>query len=286
MAELERRNGETTPAPARSSIAPADEQPAFARGTSELAPIVIEPSPIEELTALEDKLERTLATLQMQYQPVVHARDRSRFGYEALLRSTDLALPDPPAVLDAAVRLEKLHKLGRAIRTQVAQLFADEPGARGYVFINVHAQDFHDKQFGSTFSPLTKIAHRVVLDVNAGAFLEAPDDVRQRIAELREIGFKVAIDDLGGDHALLGDVALLDADFVKLDMSLVRAIENQPAHQYVVKAMTDMCRDQGVRVIAEGVETEAEASILVDLGCDFLQGYLLARPALPFCDPL
>ena len=78
----------------------------------------------------------------------------------------------------------------------------------------------------------------------------------------------------------------LDTDFVKLDMSLVRDIDKQPMKQRLVRSMTELCRDNGTCVIGEGVETEAEAQMLVELGCDLLQGYLLARPAPPFCDPL
>jgi EAL domain-containing protein (putative c-di-GMP-specific phosphodiesterase class I) len=264
-----------------------DQSTVFARGTAEMAPIVVDaPSPVEELAALEDKLDRTLSTLQMHYQLIVHAHDRSRFGYEALLRSGDQSLPDPFAVLDAAERLEKMQKVGRAVRGQIAQLFADAPGARGYVFLNVHANDFDDKQLVSAFAPLSKIAHRVILEISERASLEAKDEVRYRIAELRELGFKIAIDDLGADHALLGDFALLDTEFVKLDMSLVRGIDCQPAHQDIVKALTELCRSQGARVIAEGVETEAEASTLVELGCDLLQGFVIAKPALPFSDAL
>jgi EAL domain-containing protein (putative c-di-GMP-specific phosphodiesterase class I) len=69
-------------------------------------------------------------------------------------------------------------------------------------------------------------------------------------------------------------------------MSLVRDIDRQPLKQRLVRSMTELCQDNGTQVIGEGVETEAEAQTLVDLGCDLLQGYLLARPALPFCDPL
>jgi EAL domain-containing protein (putative c-di-GMP-specific phosphodiesterase class I) len=73
---------------------------------------------------------------------------------------------------------------------------------------------------------------------------------------------------------------------VKLDMSLVRGINKQPVKQQLVKSITELCRDHGTQVIGEGVETEPEARTLVELGCDLLQGYLIARPALPFVDPL
>ncbi|MGN6110898.1 MAG: EAL domain-containing protein, partial [Kofleriaceae bacterium] len=84
----------------------------------------------------------------------------------------------------------------------------------------------------------------------------------------------------------MGTFSPLDTDFVKLDMSLVRDIEKQPMKQRLIRSITELCREQGTMVIGEGVETEAEAQVLVDLGCDLLQGYLLARPAPPFADPL
>jgi len=267
---------------------------AFARGTEkEMAPIekpalpgVALTEPESELRTLEDKLDRALSTLMMHYQPIVHAHDRSRFGYEALLRTTDKSLPHPGAVLDAAERLEKVQKLGRAIRGQIAQLFAAEPAERGYVFLNLHLLDLHDKQLASSFAPLSKIASRVILEITERTSLEGQEDVRYRVAELRELGFKIAIDDLGGGHARMGEFTLLDTDFVKLDMSLVRDIDRQPMKQRLAKSITEMCRDHGAKVIGEGVETESEMRTLIDLGCDLLQGYFIARPALPFCDPL
>ena len=69
-------------------------------------------------------------------------------------------------------------------------------------------------------------------------------------------------------------------------MSLVRDVDKHPMKQRLIRSVTDLCRDQGITVIGEGVETDAEAQVLVDLGCDLLQGYLIARPGLPFVDPL
>jgi EAL domain-containing protein (putative c-di-GMP-specific phosphodiesterase class I) len=239
-----------------------------------------------ELRDLEDKLTRCLNTVTMHFQPIVHATTRARFGYEALLRTTDKALPHPGAILDAAERLERIPALGRAVRAQVAKIVADSPAERGVVFLNLHLLDLLDKQLTSAFAPLTKVAPRIVLEITERTSLEGHSDIRYRVAELRELGFKIAIDDLGGGHARMGTFSPLDTDFVKLDMSLVRDIDRQPLKQRLVRSMTELCQDNGTQVIGEGVETEAEAQTLVDLGCDLLQGYLLARPALPFCDPL
>ncbi|MBA3461780.1 MAG: EAL domain-containing protein [Deltaproteobacteria bacterium] len=259
---------------------------AFAQGTNPLSLYEPVDAATNQLRELEERLDRCLAGMTMHFQPIVHAGTRARFGYEALLRSTDKSLPHPGAILDAAERLERIPTLGRAVRAQSAKVFAAAPAERGVVFINLHLLDLFDKQLTSAFAPLSKIASRVILEITERTSLEGQIDLRYRVAELRELGFRIAIDDLGGGHARMGTFTLLDCDLVKLDMSLVRDVDKHPMKQRLIRSVTDLCRDQGITVIGEGVETEAESKVLVDLGCDLLQGYLIARPALPFVDPL
>ena len=218
----------------------------------------------------------------MHFQPIVHASSRARFGYEALLRSRDNSLPHPGAILDAAERLERIPALGRAVRAQSAKVIADAPPERGLVFINLHLLDLFDKQLTSPFSPLSKVASRVVLEITERTSLEGQADVRYRVAELRELGFKIAIDDLGGGHARMGTFTPLDCDYVKLDMSLVRDVHKNSTKQKVIRSMTALSQDMGMTVVAEGVETAEERDTLIDLDCDLLQGFLFARPGKPF----
>lgn len=280
------------PAPPASRIRPPtpndDNLGVFARGTE---PVIDRfearvPTIAEELRELEEKLSRCVSTLTMHYQPIVHAATRERFGYEALLRATDKSLPHPGAILDAAERLERIPALGRAVRAQVARTISGTPPERGVVFVNLHLLDLFDKQLTSAFSPLTKVAGRIVLEITERTSLEGQADVRYRVQELRELGFKIAIDDLGGGHARMGTFSPLDFDFVKLDMSLVRDMDKHPMKQRLTRSIIELCREHSTKVIGEGVETEAEARVLIELGCDLLQGYLIAKPALPFCDPL
>ncbi len=243
----------------------------------------------DELVELEAKFERCIATVTMHYQPIVHAQawaDKQPciFGYEALLRTIDKSLPHPGAILDAAERLERVDKLGRMLRTKVAQCYATAPEDRGVAFVNLHANDLFDRGLTSPFSPLTKVAGRVVLEITERNSLDGLADLRYRVAELRELGFRIAIDDLGGGHARMNHFTPLDTDFVKLDMSLVRDCDSHPVKQQLVESITRLCRDNGTKVIGEGVETQPEADTLIRLGCDLLQGYLIARPALPFVD--
>jgi EAL domain-containing protein (putative c-di-GMP-specific phosphodiesterase class I) len=96
------------------------------------------------------------------------------------------------------------------------------------------------------------------------------------------VGFRIAVDDLGAGYAGLTSFALLEPEIVKLDMSLVRAVHRSQTKQKVIRSMASLCRDMGMLVVAEGVETVEERDTLLDLGCDLLQGFLLARPGKPF----
>jgi EAL domain-containing protein (putative c-di-GMP-specific phosphodiesterase class I) len=131
-------------------------------------------------------------------------------------------------------------------------------------------------------SPLSQHAHRVVLEVTERVSLDQVKDVRAKLADLRRMGFRLAIDDLGAGYAGLTSFATLEPEFVKLDMSLVRDVHRNHTKETLVRSMTSACRDLGMLVVAEGVETLEERDLLVSLGCDLLQGYLLGKPGRPF----
>jgi EAL domain-containing protein (putative c-di-GMP-specific phosphodiesterase class I) len=231
--------------------------------------------------ALEASFGRALDTLWMAYQPIVRVADRSLFGYEALLRSEEKMLPHPGAILDAAERLGRLDELGRKIRAAACAPVSQAP-VGSMLFVNLHPRDLVDDALLSPEAPMSAFATHVVLEITERASLDEVKDVRAKIAELRRMGFRIAIDDLGAGYAGLTSFATLEPDFVKLDMSLVRDIDQNLTKEKLVRSMTSLCKDLGMMVVAEGVETSAECALLVAIGCDFLQGYLLAKPGRPF----
>jgi EAL domain-containing protein (putative c-di-GMP-specific phosphodiesterase class I) len=131
-------------------------------------------------------------------------------------------------------------------------------------------------------APLSRVADRVVLEITERASLDGIVDVRSKLAELRKMGFRIAIDDLGAGYAGLTSFTTLEPDFVKLDMSLIRDVDTNATKQKLVSTMTSLCKELGMMVVAEGVETAGELGVLVEMGCDLLQGYLLAKPGRPF----
>src|SRR6185295_4104906 len=114
------------------------------------------------------------------------------------------------------------------------------------------------------------------------ASLDDVRDARAKVARLRELGFRIALDDLGAGYAGLTSFALLEPEFVKLDMSLVRDIHQSVTKQKIVGSMVRLCHDMGKEIIAEGVENREERDALVELSCDLLQGYFFAKPGKAF----
>jgi EAL domain-containing protein (putative c-di-GMP-specific phosphodiesterase class I) len=230
---------------------------------------------------LEVTLDRALDSMWMAYQPIVEASTHAVFGYEALLRSGEPTLPHPGAVLDAAERLGRLDDVGRRVRSIAPGPISSAPPP-ALLFVNLHASDLNDEALSSLSGPLTSIAPRVVLEITERASLQCVSDVRSRVARLRELGFRIAIDDLGAGYAGLTSFAQLEPEFVKLDMSLVRDVHKNSVKRKLVRSMTSLCKDMGIVVVAEGIEVAEERDTVIDLGCDLLQGYLFGKPGRAF----
>jgi len=239
---------------------------------------------IGDRAALEKRFERGTELLWMAFQPIVSWRDRRVFGYEALLRSDEPTLKNPLEFLEEAERLGKVHELGRAIRAHVSDAARQLPG-EAKLFVNLHASDLNDPSLLDSCSPLSAIAHRVVLEVTERSSLADVKDVTSQIESLKAMGFQIAVDDLGAGYAGLTSFTQLEPEIVKLDMSLVRGVDVHTKKQSIVGSMRKLCDELGMVVVAEGVETPAERDALVELGCDLLQGYLFARPERGFPQP-
>jgi EAL domain-containing protein (putative c-di-GMP-specific phosphodiesterase class I) len=230
-----------------------------------------------DLAGLDAGFNRCLSTLWMAYQPIVLWSAQRVFAYEALLRSREPTLPCPKAVLDAADRLDRVHELGRAIRRAVSRDIATFPETM-QVFVNLHPLDLLDDDLVGGTCPLTQYSRRVVLEVTERATLEGMQDVRQRVAALRSLGYRIAIDDLGAGYAGLTSFAHLEPDVVKVDRSLVQDIGSDRTKQKLLSSLAQLCGQLDMRVICEGIETNEERDTLLTLDCDLLQGYLFARP--------
>jgi EAL domain-containing protein (putative c-di-GMP-specific phosphodiesterase class I) len=227
---------------------------------------------------LGGRFERALDGLWLAFQPIIHAGTCRLFGVEALMRSIEPSISTPAALLDAAVRLQQVAAVGRKVRSLSAAAFA-ERNTNTTLFVNLHPDDLFDPELIHASSPLSAIARHVVLEVTERASLLTSADLPQRIAHLRALGFRLAVDDIGAGYSGLSSFTELTPEVVKIDMSLVRDVHRSTLKQRTIRALCDLCHQVGTLVVGEGVETDDERTALVDLGCDLLQGYLLGRPS-------
>jgi EAL domain-containing protein (putative c-di-GMP-specific phosphodiesterase class I) len=250
----------------------------LARAKREVVAAGVGGSPLAgDRAGLHTSIDRALETLSLVFQPIVDRRARKTTGFEALMRTKEPSMPHPGALLEAAERLDRLDEVGRRVRELAAAGF-HPPDDNMLLYVNLHPSDLLDSNLYDRNAPLTKIADNVVLEITERAALDDITETKHRASELRQRGFKLAIDDLGAGYAGLTSFATLEPEVVKLDMSLIRNIETSPVKRQIVESMTKLCRDLDMRVVAEGIETTSELACIIDLGCDYLQGYLLGRP--------
>jgi EAL domain-containing protein (putative c-di-GMP-specific phosphodiesterase class I)/CheY-like chemotaxis protein len=241
--------------------------------------------PIDRLlgdrAAMEASFSRGLDTLWMAFQPIVDWTSRRTVAFEALVRTNEPTLPHPGVLFAVAERLDRVHEIGRTIRQAIARTMAEHPQGAD-IFINLHPSDFLDETLFAADSPLAAFSSRVVLEVTERAALDEKAGIAERVGRLREFGYRIAIDDLGAGYAGLSYFTQLNPDVVKIDMSLVRDIHKDGIKQKLVGSLTSLCKELGMLVVAEGIETAEERDTCTELCCELLQGYLFAKPGRPF----
>ncbi|NLC08690.1 MAG: EAL domain-containing protein, partial [Gammaproteobacteria bacterium] len=108
--------------------------------------------------------------------------------------------------------------------------------------------------------------------------LNANDDVKNKLLQFRDAGIEVAIDDFGVGYSALSYLRHLDIDQLKIDRSFIQNLDTAQSDLVLTEAIVIMAQKLGLKVIAEGIETEAQRQLLLDIGCDYGQGYLFSRP--------
>jgi EAL domain-containing protein (putative c-di-GMP-specific phosphodiesterase class I) len=250
---------------------------AVRKGIERASAVRLQEAPaVQSAEAVDDALNQ----MWLAFQPIQSARGKL-FGYEALLRSEHKALGRPDLLLAAAAVANRLESLGRRVRSKAAEAVPALPHDVS-LFVNLHVSDLLDEDLFDPCSALAKVARRVVLEVTERQQIESLTDIAERLVRLRSLGFRIAIDDLGAGYSGLNSLVLIEPELVKIDMAIVRNANESFMRQNVIKSLVDLARSTGIEVVAEGIETLAERDCVARLGCNYLQGYLLGRPARGF----
>ena len=210
------------------------------------------------------------------YQPIVRASDGKAFGYEALVRPRGADFPHPLALIKAAERAGRTRQLGRSLREGSIPALAELP-ENCLLFINLHPDEVNDPAILEPQPYLAPWASRIVFEITEVARVKDYERLRAVVQALRKIGYRVALDDLGAGYSGLNSLAMLEPDYVKLDMELVWSIERDPRAARLVKHLIEFATEEGMKVIAEGVETAAQRDAVVAMGCPLLQGYFFSK---------
>ncbi len=223
------------------------------------------------------RFNKALETLYLDFQPIVSWSKRRPVGFECLLRTHESSLKHPPDLLRSASGLDRMNEVGRCIRNAAAERLEELPfGAR--FFVNLHHTDLNDEDLFDPNSALAQNSSRFVLEITERESLQAIADARAKVAALRDLGFLIAMDDLGAGHNGLAAFAKLEPDIIKLDMLLVRGADREVKKRRLIRLMSEFCAEENIDFIAEGVETRAELDALLESGCDLFQGYFLGKP--------
>jgi EAL domain-containing protein (putative c-di-GMP-specific phosphodiesterase class I) len=214
----------------------------------------------------------------MHYQPIVDIESMKIFGYEALVRCQKPELANPYVLFDVADKSDRTRALTRVLR-RIAVRAIDDLESGQYLFLNLHPTDLEDPELVDPPDWMRGLGDQVVLEITERAAIEDFKDFRARLQNLRDLGFRVAIDDLGSGYSALNNVAELEPELLKFDMLLIRGIDESEVRQNLVKQLVKFAHGINCRVVAEGIEHRTELNVVQELGCDLGQGFFLARPA-------
>jgi EAL domain-containing protein (putative c-di-GMP-specific phosphodiesterase class I) len=218
--------------------------------------------------------------IAMAFQPIIDAEAGRIFAHEALVRGVngegakwvlDQITDDNRYAFDQTCRVKAIETaaaLGVECRLSVNFL----PNAVYQPETCIRATLDAARRTGFPIE-------RIIFEVTEVEKVEDVDHLRRIITEYKRQGFATAIDDFGAGFAGLNLLADYQPDYIKIDMQLTRNVDQDRVRRALLGGIVGACREIGVGVVAEGIETAGEASALRDMGVNLLQGYLFAKPA-------
>lgn len=221
------------------------------------------------------------------FQPIVNAQDRKITAYEALVRGSR---GESASTIINNIASEDLPRFDEHCRSSAMQL-ASRLGIDCDLNLNLLPQGFHADRdcLASTLDAAIQynfFPERLVVEVTEGEVLGNQQRFTDLMDVYRGLGMRLAIDDFGSGYAGLNLLADFQPDQIKLDKNMARGIPGRRSHQAIVRGILQVCRDLGIELIAEGIETAEEFQWFCDEGVSLFQGYLFGRPGFELLPPV
>ncbi len=246
-------------------------------------------SRLQATAQLEQELKRALAEgqFELHYQPQVACDSGQLLGCEALIRwhHPDRGMVSPLQFIGAAEQCGLINELGAwTVRSACAQIAAwkRDRVPFGTVAVNVSALEFRHHRLVDTLTramaDFDVLPHELEIEITESVLMTDTDTTQRIVEHLHGLGLRLAVDDFGTGYSSLAYLKRLRPSKVKIDRSFVRDLPGDEDDRVLVQAVVQLAAAMGIRVVAEGVETEAQRGFLHTVGCDMLQGYLISRP--------
>jgi diguanylate cyclase len=224
--------------------------------------------------------------LSLHYQPQYRCVDGGPCGVEALARwfPSNGEPVSPIVFIKQAEQSGLISALGQWVLEEACKtamtwrLPGEEPPI---LCVNVSPHQICPEFSGILAGALKSTgfpASRLELEITEGILIENPELALQRLAQWKQLGVRIALDDFGTGYSSLSYLSRLPVDRLKIDRSLIQRVITDTKTAAIVRALISLGEDLGFAVLAEGVETEAQFELLVRMGCQQMQGYLLTRP--------
>ncbi len=240
---------------------------------------------------LEQELRKAIQNDEfvVYYQPKINLNDKSVKGFEALIRwqHPEKGLVMPNMFIPFAERSSLISDIGKVVLDKVGKQLQEWKKA-GYtdiqVSVNIVAQQIHR---GLLLNDLDEFLEQYQLDgsnleleITESALLDNTDNVKKLLHSIKERNISIALDDFGTGYSSLAYLTEYPIDVLKIDRAFISKIGDQK-QEAIVNAMIAMGKSMGLKLVAEGVETEEQVIYLQKQQCDFLQGYFFSRPLHP-----
>lgn len=213
-------------------------------------------------------------------QSLYSTYDWSRIGAEILLRSN---LGKADMIFMQAKIVHKLFELETKSISKVLQTYnSDENALKDLLFINIFPSTILHAEFPDFINKMAvqyaSITQKIVFEIVNTDYVEDIETLKERIDHLKELGYFIAIDDVGKGWSTLDMIIELEPNYIKLDRFFSRNLTNSLPKQRMIKALINYAHQSNIKVVLVGIEQETDLSIAKFLGVDICQGFLLDKP--------